>query len=245
MDHNTLAVTVDAPLAEHCFYCGLQFGENPLPADDALYHQFSKYAKKTTQHFYLPGKLEDERGPQFVLAHSWCNITSRPLSHDGRLEFKDTMTKQVQEQQSPPWLHLHAVKTERLSNKAIKQRVKDELPGEAEECFYCAMPFDIVPARLGQPLYKKLLMWAKKAVQLPEPGITNKPVLVHHWCRAKTANLSPEQKLQFKTVTSAHCTGAETMPWINKNLLLKYIKSGGDLMEILKRQDKALYDAGR
>jgi len=230
-------------LPDHCFYCGLSFDVISLPLTDPLNKQFSKYAKKTLQRLWLPSEQDAE--PQFVNAHSWCNIKAKPLSLEQRYELRGALTKAVEGEQCPPWQHLHAAKTDRHQKRIIKRQLTETLAFSSDECYYCGMPFDIVPAEAGQPFFHKLCMWAKKTIQLPADQSDETAVLVHQWCRTKTTALSTDEKAQFKTTWTEQCRGAETMPWIDKHFLRKYIKSGGDLMEILKRQDQALLDTGR
>lgn len=230
---------------DRCFYCGLPFDAVSLPVDDPLYKQFSKYAKKTSMRFYLPGKLEDEKGPQLVPAHSWCNCQARPLSHDDRLILKTTLSHHVKEQQCPPWQGLYTSKTDKLSKRTLKKQFKQELSIAVDRCYYCSMPFDVVPVEPGQPLYRKLKMWAKKTVEIDATGEETKAVLAHQWCRTKAAQGSEKEKMLLKTVLTAHCTGRETMPWVDKKLLQKFEILGGNTMKLIQQQDQALLEAGR
>ncbi|RYG21154.1 MAG: hypothetical protein EOO07_03340 [Chitinophagaceae bacterium] len=151
-------------LNDICFYCGLPFEPISLSVNDPLYKRFSKYGKKTTQRFYLPGILEEENEPQFVLAHSWCNITAKRLLHDGRLALKESLTREVHEQKSPPWQHTGASKADGFQKRIQKQQLKETLSQTSDQCYYCGMPFDIVPVEPSQPLYRKLKMWARKVL---------------------------------------------------------------------------------
>jgi len=173
--------------SDHCFYCGLSFDVISLPVTDPLYKQFSKYAKKTTQRLWLPSGQDADAEPQFVTAHSWCNIKAKPLSFEQRYELKDTLTKAVKEEQCPPWQHLHAAKTDRRQKRIAKRQLTETLASSSEECYYCGMPFDIIPAVAGQPFFHKLSMWAKKTIQLPPDQSGETAVLLHQWCRTKTA----------------------------------------------------------
>lgn len=234
------AITTD----DICFYCGLPFEPVSLPMDNPLYKRFSKYAIKTTMRFYSPRKLDEENEPQFVSAHSWCNCQARRLSYNGRLALKETLTHEVQEQNSPPWQYLEADKIDKFLKRLQKKQLTETLSHASDQCYYCGMPFDIVPVEPSQPFYRKFKSWAKKTVQQSDHDAENKAVLAHQWCSNKTEALSAEQRIDFKTTMTAKCTGPETMPWIDKMRLRKYIQQGGDLMQLLTHQYEMLSNAG-
>lgn len=231
--------------ADCCFYCGLPFEPVSLAADDPLHKKFFYCAKRTTMRFYLPDKLEEENGPQFVAVHSWCNSRARYLSYDERLALKENLTRDVQEQQSPPWQHLQPVLTGKRQKRIQNKQLKQTLSQAGNECFYCSMPFNIVPVKQGGPLHRNLSRWAKKALEVRYIDGEKTAVLVHQWCRSVVGNASEAERLLFKTVLTAHCTGRETLPWIDKKLLEHYEQSGGDALELIKRLDQALLKAGR
>ncbi len=86
--------------------------------------------------------------------------------------------------------------------------------------------------------------FSKKTLEQGKDDAT-KGVLAHQWCRAQALNLSAKEKILFKTVLTEKCAGTESMPWIDKVLLTKYVQLKGNVMQLIRRQDQALFESNR
>ena len=228
--------------AECCFYCGLPFEFNAPPEGDPLYKKFFYCAKRTTMRFYGPG---DQAEPELVTVHSWCNSRARRLSYNERLALKAKLASDVREHQCPPWQHPQPIMTGKRQNRIQRKQLKETLSQTEDQCYYCAMPFNIVPVKMQAPLHGYLAKWARKILEVRYIDGEKVAVLSHQWCRATVGDASEKERQLFKTVTTAYCTGRETLPWIDKKFLARYEGLGGDPLDLIKRLDKALLKAGR
>jgi hypothetical protein len=208
-----------------CFYCGLPFNINPIPESEAFYKKFARYSRSTLEHLEAivrGGKTTEEN---CVLAHAWCNTLAEALPIAQKFELKARLTNYAQLTNQVPWLDKKAFakpKSPKISKRINikKSELKDKLLAINDRCFYCNMPFNVVPIEPGGPFFRKFKSYARALVEVTSKFNIGDPldgtncILTHHWCRNKTRHLSDIEKLEYKRFMSESCLANDTLPWL-------------------------------
>jgi 5-methylcytosine-specific restriction endonuclease McrA len=228
-----------------CFYCGLPFDINPLDKKDSLYRSFSKHARMTLEHLIPVVNGGETNGANCVLSHKWCNETAKDLPIQDKLELRETLLQYVETYNWVPWKYKYKFRAipNRLSDDRIiikgKAKLKENIFAENDKCYYCGLPFGIVPVSPGTVVFKKLKSYARMLVVplIPFNADTipdaSNCVLAHHWCRNKAMHLSGTDKRILKTTLTTQCLETGILPWIDDDILNKHLMKGGTLVEDL------------
>lgn len=237
-----------------CFYCGLPFNINPLHKGEPKSRKFARYARMTLEHLNAVANGGETSEENCVLAHCWCNSRVNTLPLAEKLLWRETLMLSVAENNSLPWsnAHTYSVEMPRTSSKAPKPRkpkingkkaMKDAMREICDRCYYCNMPFELVPISEGEPFNRKFKSYARMMIEPLTPAEdavvydSTNSFLAHQWCRNKAMHLSPEEKAAFKIAMTTKCANGDMLPWIDKKMLKGYLAAGGNLLQFLERME--------